>query len=145
MTIFAPNNDAIADAISHGRLSANTTTAEIHDLLLNHVINGTVIFTGGAQNNYTSAGGELITIGTGGYKNGNVVYYKGELVADIVSSDVILQNGVMHVIDRVLPNFANDPSAATSAYGSYTASATFTGENAKRTRVSSRFFGKKRA
>jgi len=122
VTIFAPNNDAIADAMAHGRISSSTNASEIHDLLLNHVIEGTVVFTGSPQTNYVSAGGQSITVGTGG-AFGNVVYYKGELVADIVHGNVIIQNGVLHVIDRVLPNFAT--------------------KSTKRALVSSRLFGKR--
>lgn len=113
ITFFAPINQAFVDAVASGHISSNTTPAVFSALALNHIINGTIVTTGGAQKNYTSAGGEQITVGTGGLDDGtgSVVYYRGQQVANIVKGNVITQNGIVHYIDAVLPNTASNRSA----------------------------------
>jgi len=139
LTIFAPINQAFVDALSSGKLSPTLNATTIQNLLVNHVINGTVVFTGSAQKDYTSAGGETITVGTGGLDDGSgsVVYYRGEQVANIVYGDIITQNGVVHLIDAVLVNAGSNPTAALSAYSAATATAT---PGPQRRRTPSRFF-----
>jgi hypothetical protein len=119
VTFFAPINQAF------NRTSVIINGTDIDNLILNHVINGSVVFTGHPQTNYTSAAGETLTFGTGG-AFGNVVYYQGNLVANIVHPDIITQNGVLHLIDAVLPVTARDDGAASSAYSVATLSATAT-------------------
>jgi len=121
ITLFAPNNAAITAALTSGKITA----AQITTVILNHIINGTVVFTGHPQANYTSAAGETITVGTGG-SFGNVVYYKGSVVADIIHPDIITQNGVLHIIDQVLPETIANATIANSAYSAATKSATAT-------------------
>lgn len=70
-----------------------------------------------------------------------MVYYRGELVANIVQPNVILQNGVMHIIDAVLPNDAKNPKAALSAYSVYSQSAT--AASVKRTSGAGRLFAER--
>lgn len=50
----------------------------------------------------------------------------GNASARIIMSDVVIQNGVVHVIDGVLVNAASDPQAAESAQSSYAEQATQT-------------------
>ncbi|KAF8298308.1 hypothetical protein DL93DRAFT_2173623 [Clavulina sp. PMI_390] len=139
ITIFAPNNQAITDAISHGRISSSPNATTVAALISNHIVNGTILFTGKDQADYTSAGGETITFGKGG-AFGYVVYYKGELVANVIQGDIITQNGVLHIIDAVLPEFETNGAAASSAWSSELAAATSTAPPAKRTLGNSRFF-----
>lgn len=114
ITFFAPINQAFVDAVASGHISSNSTPAVFNALALNHIINGTIVTTGGAQKNYTSAGGQEITVGTGGLDDGtgSVVYYRGQQVANIVHGNVITQNGIVHYIDAVLPNSASKAPAA---------------------------------
>jgi uncharacterized surface protein with fasciclin (FAS1) repeats len=143
ITVFAPTNQALIDAVTYHHVSPTINGTALDNLLLNHVINGSVVFTGHPQANYTSAAGETITVGTGG-AFGNVVYYKGNLVANIVHPDIITQNGVVHLIDAVLPVTSNDDEAASSAYSVATRTATatipFGSPERRRVRDNSRFF-----
>lgn len=142
LTIFAPIDQAFVYAQQIGLLPTDSTTTQ--NIISNHIINGTVVTTGSPQKNYTSAGGETITVGTGGLTDGSgsVVYYRGEHVANIVYGDIIVQNGIVHLIDVVLPNTASDPSTAQQAVSSYSqgATSTLSLSPAKRTMVPSRWF-----
>ncbi|WWC65061.1 uncharacterized protein I303_107675 [Kwoniella dejecticola CBS 10117] len=118
ITIFAPSDSAIgAIQSSLGQLNSTQVTA----VLSNHIINGTVVYsTGLASGNYTSAGGEPFTFisnSTGAFVQ------SANSTAKIVQSDIILNNGVVHLIDNVLVNTASNPQAAESAYSSATAAA----------------------
>ena len=78
------------------------------------LINGTSLyspFLAGSQN-YTTAAGESISFNlnaTGRYVT------VGNTTATIVQPDVLLPNGVIHIIDRVLLDTDSNPSAASSA------------------------------
>ncbi|WVW80842.1 hypothetical protein I302_102831 [Kwoniella bestiolae CBS 10118] len=118
ITIFAPNDAAIgAIQSSLGQLNATQVTS----VLSNHIINGTVVYsTGLGSGNYTSAGGEPFTF----VSNSSGAYVRSaNSTAKIVQSDIILNNGVIHVIDNVLVNTASNPQAAESAYSSAVAAA----------------------
>lgn len=63
--------------------------------------------------NFTSAAGEPLSFvlnATGHFVT------SGNVTAQIVQPDVLLPNGVLHVIDRVLLNTQIDSGAASSAY-----------------------------
>lgn len=118
ITLFAPNNSAIATANCVGGLLPNTTA--LIALFGNHVINGTTVyspaFTGG--NNYTSASGEPFAFKTN--SSGVYVSSAGSNWAHIMRSDILTSNGVVHVIDSVLLDTKVNASAANSAYQSAT-------------------------
>ncbi|GAB7324943.1 hypothetical protein MBLNU13_g08753t1 [Cladosporium sp. NU13] len=95
ITIFAPNNDAFQ------RLAASNFTAtdeELASILKYHVIQGTVGYSTTLSNNTklpTLNGEELdITISADG-----AVFVNA---ARVINADVLLENGVLHVIDEVL-------------------------------------------
>lgn len=106
ITLFAPINQALVDAVTYKHISPSINGTDLDNLILNHVVNGTILFTGSAQKDYTSAAGETLTFGQGG-AYGYVVYYRGELVANVVYPNIITQSGVLHLIDAVLPNTAS--------------------------------------
>ena len=118
ITVFAPN-DAALGAIQSTLGQLNST--QIQTVLANHVINGTVVYsTELTSSNYTSAAGEPFTF----MSNSSGAYVmSGNSTARIVQSDIIIDNGVVHVIDSVLANTQANPSAAESAYTSNTAAA----------------------
>ncbi|KAI8937167.1 hypothetical protein NX059_006379 [Plenodomus lindquistii] len=93
LTIFAPNNEAIQNI---GSALANLTTDQITDVLTYHVVSG-LGYSSGLENGteLVTVNGEslTVTIGEGGIFVNN---------ARVVVSDVLIANGVVHVIDEVL-------------------------------------------
>ncbi|KAI4087544.1 MAG: hypothetical protein LQ344_006697 [Seirophora lacunosa] len=97
VTIFAPNNSAF-QAI--GSALPNMTTSMLASILQYHVVNGTVAYSSSLEDGQTvpaMMGGDLrITI-----VDGDVFVNS----ARVVMPDVLVANGVVHVIDNVLnPN-----------------------------------------
>ncbi|RPD59326.1 FAS1 domain-containing protein [Lentinus tigrinus ALCF2SS1-7] len=111
-TLFAPNNTAVQSVESNLTSLSSNQTALI-TLFQNHLINGSTVYSPLLSSaNSTSAAGEPLTFvlnATGHYVT------SGNVTARIVQPDVLLPNGVIHVIDRVLVNVQSDPSAASSA------------------------------
>ncbi|KAI0917720.1 hypothetical protein AcV7_007057 [Taiwanofungus camphoratus] len=119
-TLFAPNSSALESMMdSLQSLESNTTLLQI--ILNNHLINGTSVYSSElVGQNYTSAAGENLAFSinaTGQYIT------SGNTTAHIIQPDVLLSNGVVHVIDRVLLNTNSDASAASSAVASATSAA----------------------
>ncbi|KAL8817453.1 MAG: hypothetical protein Q9223_003720 [Gallowayella weberi] len=97
VTVFAPNNSAF-QAI--GSALPNLTATQLAGILQYHVVNGTVAYSSTLENGTTVpalAGGDLkITI-----VDGDVFVNS----AKVLIPDVLVANGVVHVIDNVLnPN-----------------------------------------
>lgn len=103
VTIFAPSTQAFQDIGSAlGNLSAEDTT----NILTYHVVNGTVGYSSGIENGttLTALNGETLTITIG--EEGRIFVNN----ARVIIADVLVANGVVHVIDEVL-----NPSNATIA------------------------------
>jgi uncharacterized surface protein with fasciclin (FAS1) repeats len=94
VTIFAPSNNAFA-AIQN--LAANLSTEQLSSILTYHVVQGTVGYssslTSGLQLTTLNKGQVTITI-----DNGDVFVNS----AEVQVADVLVSNGVVHVIDNVL-------------------------------------------
>ena len=77
------------------------------------IINGSTVYSPLlSSQNYTSAAGEPLSFvfnATGHFVT------SGNATAQIIQPDVLLPNGVIHVIDRVLVNTDSNPAAASSA------------------------------
>lgn len=93
LTVFAPNNEAFQNI---GSALGNLTDEELTAILTYHVLNGTVAYSSTLEDTTveTSAGSEVtITI------DDDRVFVNG---AEVVLADVLVANGVVHVIDNVL-------------------------------------------
>ncbi|KAH7921506.1 FAS1 domain-containing protein [Leucogyrophana mollusca] len=119
VTVFAPNDAALAAARSTlGGISTNQTA--LADLVSNHVINGTTVYSPSftSSANYTSAGGETLAFVTN--SSGIFVSSGGSNSVRIVQPNVLMENGVFHIIENVMSILQIDPAAASSAYESAT-------------------------
>jgi len=117
LTLFAPNNQATNSEIPS--ISSNNT--ELWDVLRNHIINGTTVYSPSfVDTTYTSAAGENLHFTSN--SSGKFVT-SGNVTALIVQPDVLIKNGVIHIIDRVLLNTDVDENAANNAYSSATQNA----------------------
>jgi uncharacterized surface protein with fasciclin (FAS1) repeats len=135
ITLFIPNNASFTSDVNQtiSGLLDNQTALAI--LLQNHVgwislsffslrlsvfflqyINGTTLYSTQFANdsNVTTAAGEPIQF----LSNSTGLFLEGAngTSAQVVRPDVLLDNGVAHIIDRVLIVEDSDPSAASSAY-----------------------------
>ncbi|KAI0100438.1 FAS1 domain-containing protein [Hypoxylon sp. NC0597] len=100
VTIFAPDNDAF-NAI--GSIIGNLSSDDLTNIVGYHVVNGSVNYSTQLENTtLTTVNGQNITITV---ENGTV--YANS--AKVTVPDILLANGVVHVIDQVLN--PNDTSA----------------------------------
>ncbi|RXK41783.1 hypothetical protein M231_01018 [Tremella mesenterica] len=105
-TLFLPYHHAVG--------TMNFSVTELEQVLPNHIINGSVVYsTELLLENFTSAGGEPFLIEQN--ENGTFVT-SGNVTALIVGADWIVSNGVIHVIDHIFLNTDVDQEAAESAY-----------------------------
>ena len=122
VTIFAPNNEAFTNINSKiGELGNET----LQNILAHHVVNGTVAYSTLLEDgqNVTASDGKNLTITL---RNGTVFVNQ----ARVVTANVLVGNGVVHIIDSVLnPQNATTPEEnATSGVNAYP-SATRSGDN----------------
>ncbi|KAL9130543.1 MAG: hypothetical protein Q9217_001311 [Psora testacea] len=111
LTIFAPNNAAF-QAI--GSATANLSITDLASILQYHVVNGTVGYSSSLTNGTTLTalnGGNLtVTVSDGNYFVNS---------AKVVTPDVLVAEGVVHVIDNVLnPSMSTampNPTASTQS------------------------------
>ena len=91
VTIFAPTNEAFA---AIGNIANNLSTQALGDLLKYHAVLGTVAYSRGLRNGTTvqAASGQNLTISI---INGTVFINS----AKVVVADVLVSNGVVHIID----------------------------------------------
>ncbi|EHA46103.1 beta-Ig-H3/Fasciclin [Pyricularia oryzae 70-15] len=105
VTIFAPADSAFA------KLSSTSSTLSVEQLsavLTYHVVNGTVAYSTDLKDGQKvkTVNGQEVTVRI---KNGEVMVGN----AKVVTPDVLISNGVVHVIDNVLM-----PGGATTSQGS---------------------------
>ncbi|KAG8962830.1 hypothetical protein FRC03_003730, partial [Tulasnella sp. 419] len=121
-TLFAPENAAISRLVTSGA-ATNLSSDQINTIIGNHVINGATVYSPQLPyENRISASGQRFSFSS----NATGTYVtSGSSTALVLLADIILPNGVIHLIDNVLVNTNNDPNAANSAYSvatSYAAS-----------------------
>ncbi|KAF9779813.1 FAS1 domain-containing protein [Thelephora terrestris] len=118
LTLFAPDDQAFNQQIPSS-ISGNTTA--LWAVMRNHVINGTTVYSPSFDGStYVSAAGEDFHFTSN--SSGQYVT-SGNTTARIIQPDVLIKNGVIHIIDQVLLNTDVDQSAANSAYSSATSAA----------------------
>lgn len=108
ITVFAPSNAAFA---AIGSAVANLTVAQLAGILEYHVINGTVGYSSTLTNTtLTALDGRPVTIRI---ENGSVFVNS----ARVTIPDILVANGVVHVIDGVLNpnNTAVTPGASSTS------------------------------
>jgi len=122
LTIFAPTNEAfekIAAAL------ANASTEDIASVLQYHVVAGTVAFSTGLENGaqIETLNGESITVTV---EEDGDVFVNG---AKVIVPNVLVANGVVHVIDNVLNPAATDAPepSATAGVPAFPTTGTATG------------------
>jgi len=96
ITVFAPNNAAILSALSTNQ---TLTADEVTGLVGAHVVNGFAAYSpyliSGAT--FKTVSGSSVTIST---KSDGSILVNG--ASKIVKSDIVISNGVVHLIDKVL-------------------------------------------
>lgn len=129
VTIFAPSNAAIQAA--NAQIQAASPADQLN-VLRNHVLNGTVAYStnlpsdddddddnnnnsGNVTRQATTASGQQLTFSN---RDDGLFVTSGNVTARIIRSDVLLGNGVVHVIDNVLLNTQLNQQAANSAASS---------------------------
>jgi uncharacterized surface protein with fasciclin (FAS1) repeats len=127
ITVFAPNNDAFASIAS---VVGNLSTEELSSILEYHVISGTVLYSSDLSNGtQETLGGEDVEITIS--DDGDVFIN----AARVVVPDILIANGVVHVIDNVLnPNGTDsenepNPSATEPATPAFSGASTATDGN----------------
>lgn len=113
ITVFAPSDAAFA-AVQSNLTAAGSNASVLDTILRNHVINGSSVYSGNLQggDSATSAAGEKFSSAFN--SSGNFVT-SGNVTAKIVTPDILLWNGVMHIVDHVFFNEDSDSGAASSA------------------------------
>ena len=99
-TVFAPTDDAFAAAgIDLSDFNTDEEIAALADILLYHVVAGTIMSTDLAEGSttVTAANGDELTVQVS--SEGVMV---GSEMANVVIADVPASNGVIHVIDKVI-------------------------------------------
>jgi uncharacterized surface protein with fasciclin (FAS1) repeats len=108
ITVFAPSNSAFANI---GSILANVSESDLMNILEYHVINNTVAYSTDLEDgSLDTAAGEKVNI-----KIDNGTVYVNE--AKVIVPNVLIANGVVHVIDGVLnpdkPSATANPTAST--------------------------------
>ncbi|PNP60786.1 hypothetical protein FNYG_14478 [Fusarium nygamai] len=108
ITVFAPSNSAFANI---GSILSNLSESDLENILEYHVVAGTVGYSSSLENGtLDTAGGEELNILV---QNGTVWVNE----AKVIVPDVLIANGVLHIIDSVLnpvkPSVTANPTAST--------------------------------
>ncbi|KAF8154905.1 FAS1 domain-containing protein [Crassisporium funariophilum] len=117
-TLFVPHNDAFTTSVNQTLDGLRSNQTALAALLMNHYINGTTIYSPSIVNNSspaneTTAAGDSLSFITN--TTGTFISAGNGSTAQIVRPDVLISNGVIHIIDRVLIDEDSNPSVASSA------------------------------
>ncbi|KAJ2915811.1 hypothetical protein MD484_g4619, partial [Candolleomyces efflorescens] len=132
-TLFAPACEAFTEEVNQtiGQFQGNETA--LADLIQNHYINGSTVYSPTLQQlgvnttagdnsttTYYSAAGEPFTVS---YNSSGLFVSNGDSSARVTRPDILVENGVIHLIDRPLFDVQANSDAASSAYASATSAA----------------------
>ncbi|KAB5589617.1 Transforming growth factor-beta-induced protein ig-h3 [Ceratobasidium theobromae] len=112
VTIFAPRGIDIFTAVQQLGPQAQNATL-ISAILNNHVIKGQTVYSPAilsSPKNLVSAGGQPFSFIT---NSSGTFVTSGPATARIIRTDLLTNNGVMHVINGVLANPASNPAPVT--------------------------------
>ncbi|KAF8184852.1 hypothetical protein BJ912DRAFT_1115604 [Pholiota molesta] len=116
ITFFIPNNVAFKSTLNATLQGLQGNASALDALVQNHYVNGSCLYSPLITNSTSavSAAGEPFTF----MKNqtGTFVYGANNTMAQIVRPDVLLTNGVAHIVDGVLFDTLTNPSAVSSFY-----------------------------
>ncbi|ESK81709.1 beta-ig-h3 fasciclin [Moniliophthora roreri MCA 2997] len=111
-TLFAPNNAAFDQL---GQQFSELSPENVTLLLLNHAINRETLYsTDFAKSIYPSISGQATQFIS---NSSGTFVVSGEVTAKILSTDRLVKNGVMHLIDTVLTDFSQPPLKAAGEGG----------------------------
>ena len=102
-TVLAPNNDAFTTFLDGAPLGG-VDTAVLSQILLNHVISGTVK----AEDLINASAGYSNTLATGAGGNAMSIYFntsdgvRFNGISSVIQADVVGTNGVIHAVDTVI-------------------------------------------
>ncbi|PPQ90707.1 hypothetical protein CVT25_005015 [Psilocybe cyanescens] len=120
ITLFVPDDEAFTSEVNQTLQGLQNNQSAQANLVQNHFINGTTLYSTQIANNSqaVTAAGEPLTFS----RNDTGLFVSGAngSTAQIVRPDVLLENGVAHIIDRVLLVESVDTSAASDAYATWT-------------------------
>ncbi|KAF8651090.1 hypothetical protein AX16_004890 [Volvariella volvacea WC 439] len=103
VTIFAPNTSVFYEHTDFFRLA---TDEQLLAIARNHIVKGKSIYSNSFLNSLTldATSGhtiELVTDDTGGTGTGLAVILEGSIRASVLQSDILMENGVLHIIDGI--------------------------------------------
>lgn len=99
-TVFAPTNEAFAKLAAKGINLEDLDATEIADILKYHVVEGIVVKKDVTDGRAPTLLGEDIRVSVQKHRKGCDIKLNSDI--NIVATDVLARNGVIHVIDEVL-------------------------------------------
>lgn len=100
-TFFAPNTATCGNPeLQHTLEGLNQST--LTSVLGNHIIKGATLYSSDLASGAGTISGQNISVAT---NSSGIFITAGHSTARVVTPDVILKNGVMHVVDEVLFNY----------------------------------------
>lgn len=132
ITLFAPTDQAILEAQSS--LSQFSDMQEISKIFLNHIVNGTVLYSPQLPSSLESnskahfpsafqtskvinANGLALSFSYNDSRDSLGIYLEDSLSANVLRTDVLTNNGVIHYVDKVFINASSNASLASKVAG----------------------------
>ncbi|KAF8651093.1 hypothetical protein AX16_004893 [Volvariella volvacea WC 439] len=119
VTIFAPNSSAFS---AHADFFQRATNDELVVVVGNHVLEGKSVYSNGFSDSHTFDTSsrhtiQLVTDGTGENGTGLAVIFDGNTRASVLQADILIENGVLHIIDGININTSDGSSTVALSQG----------------------------